>query len=398
MTQGALDGVRVVDLSRVLAGPLCTQMLADHGADVIKVEPPAGDETRLFGPPFDAEGDAAYFAAVNRGKRALSLDLSKPEGRAVVETLLAGADVLVENFLPGTMEKWGLGYDVLAKRHPRLVYCSISGFGPDGPLGGLPGYDAVLQAMCGLMSVNGSEESGTMRLGIPMVDHLTGYVAMSGILMALVARQRTGRGQRVEATLFDTGLSLLVPQASNWFYSGRAPRLLGSAHPNICPYDKFKAGGGEIFLGVANDGQFRRLCECIGRDDLAADARFRTNPSRLENRAALRVELEQAFAAREADSLCRDLMRAGVPAGPVNTVPQAFAQPHAAHRGMLVEDGGYRGVGAPVKFSASRARAAKRPPRFGEHAEAILAEAGYRADQVAELRRIGALHDRPKRA
>jgi crotonobetainyl-CoA:carnitine CoA-transferase CaiB-like acyl-CoA transferase len=398
VTPGALDGVRVVDLSRVLAGPLCTQMLADHGADVIKVEPPAGDETRLFGPPFDAEGDAAYFAAVNRGKRALSLDLSKPEGRAVVETLLAGADVLVENFLPGTMEKWGLGYDALAKRHPRLVYCSISGFGADGPLGGLPGYDAVLQAMCGLMSVNGSEESGTMRLGIPMVDHLTGYVAMSGILMALVARQRTGRGQRVEATLFDTGLSLLVPQASNWFYSGRAPRLLGSAHPNICPYDKFKAGGGEIFLGVANDGQFRRLCECIGRDDLAADARFRTNPSRLENRAALRVELEQAFAAREADSLCRDLMRAGVPAGPVNTVPQAFAQPHATHRGMLVEDGGYRGVGTPVKFSASRARDTQRPPRFGEHAEEILAEAGYRADQVAELRRIGALHDRPKRA
>jgi crotonobetainyl-CoA:carnitine CoA-transferase CaiB-like acyl-CoA transferase len=398
VTPGALDGVRVVDLSRVLAGPLCTQMLADHGADVIKVEPPAGDETRLFGPPFDAEGDAAYFAAVNRGKRALALDLSKPEARAVVETLLAGADVLVENFLPGTMEKWGLGYGSLAERHPRLVYCSISGFGADGPLGGLPGYDAVLQAMCGLMSVNGSEESGTMRLGIPMVDHLTGYVAMSGILMALLARERTGRGQRVEATLFDTGLSLLVPQASNWFYSGRAPRLLGSAHPNICPYDKFKAGGGEIFLGVANDGQFRRLCECIGRGDLAADPRFRTNPSRLENRAALRVELEQAFAAREADSLCRDLMRAGVPAGPVNTVPQAFAQPHAKHRGMLVEDGGYRGVGTPVKFSESRARAARRPPRFGEHTDEVLAEAGYRADQVAGLRGTGALRDRPKRS
>ncbi|HTO46012.1 MAG TPA: CoA transferase [Burkholderiales bacterium] len=398
MTAGALDGVRVVDLSRVLAGPLCTQMLADHGADVIKVEPPLGDETRLFGPPFDAEGDAAYFAALNRGKRAISLDLSKPEGRAVVEKLVAGADVLVENFLPGTMEKWGIGYDVLATRHPRLVYCSISGFGPDGPFGGLPGYDAVLQAMCGLMSVNGSEESGTMRLGIPMVDHLTGYVAMSGILMALVARNRTGRGQRVEATLFDTGLSLLVPQASNWFYSGRAPRLLGSAHPNICPYDKFKAGSGEIFLGVANDGQFRRLCECIGRADLAADARFRTNPSRLEHRAALRVELEQAFAAREADQLCRDLMRAGVPAGPVNTVPEAFAQPHATHRGMVVEDGGYRGVGAPVKFSESRPRAAKRPPRFGEHADQILAEAGYSADEMAALRRAGALHDRPKRA
>jgi crotonobetainyl-CoA:carnitine CoA-transferase CaiB-like acyl-CoA transferase len=398
VSAGALDGVRVVDLSRVLAGPLCTQMLADNGADVVKVEPPMGDETRLFGPPFDADGDAAYFAAVNRNKRALALDLSKPAGRAVVEKLLADADVLVENFLPGTMEKWGLGYETLAKRHPQLVYCSISGFGADGPLGGLPGYDAVLQAMCGLMSVNGSDESGTMRLGIPIVDHLTGYAAMSGILMALLARQRTGRGQRVEATLFDTGLSLLVPHASNWFYSGRAPRLLGSAHPNICPYDKFKAGDGEIFLGVANDGQFRRLCEHIDRDDLAADTRFQTNASRLENRAALRVELEKTLGTHPVEPLCRDLMRAGVPAGPVHTVPQAFAQAHAAHRGMLVEEGRYRGIGTPVKFSDSRAHAARRPPRFGEHADEILVQAGYRADEVAELRRTGVLRDRPARS
>ena len=225
------------------------------------------------------------------------------------------------------------------------------------------------------MSVNGSEESGTMRLGIPIVDHLTGYAAMGGILMALVARQRTGRGQRVEATLFDTGLSLLVPHASNWFYSGRAPRLLGSAHPNICPYDKFKAGGGEIFLGVANDGQFRRLCECIGREDLAADARFRTNPSRLENRAALRVELEKALAAREVEPLCRDLMRAGVPAGPVNTVPQAFCAgacraPRNAGRGRRLSrrrDAGEvlgiaRARGAPA--TALR-RARGRGPRRG---------------------------------
>jgi crotonobetainyl-CoA:carnitine CoA-transferase CaiB-like acyl-CoA transferase len=393
----ALDGIQVVDLSRVLAGPLCTQMLADHGADVIKVEPPMGDETRLFGPPFDEAGDAAYFAAVNRGKRALSLDLSKPQGRAVLEKLLERADVLVENFLPGTMEKWGLGYETLAKHHPRLVYCAISGFGGDGPLGGLPGYDAVLQAMCGLMSVNGSEESGTMRMGIPIVDHLTGYVAMSGILMALYQRERTGKGQRVEATLFDTGLSLLVPHAANWFYSGRAPRLLGSAHPNICPYDKFRAGDGEIFLGVANDGQFRKLCDAIGRLDLAADARFRTNASRLENRVALGAELEKAFSAYEVEPLCRDLMRAGVPAGPVHSVPQAFAQPHAAHRQMLVEDGDYRGVGTPVKFSQSRARPARKPPRFGEHADKVLAEAGCANEQVAELRRAGVLHDRPIR-
>ena len=393
----ALDGIQVVDLSRVLAGPLCTQMLADHGADVIKVEPPMGDETRLFGPPFDEAGDAAYFAAVNRGKRALSLDLSKPQGRAVLEKLLERADVLVENFLPGTMEKWGLGYETLAKHHPRLVYCAISGFGGDGPLGGLPGYDAVLQAMCGLMSVNGSEESGTMRIGIPIVDHLTGYVAMSGILMALYQRERTGKGQRVEATLFDTGLSLLVPHAANWFYSGRAPRLLGSAHPNICPYDKFRAGDGEIFLGVANDGQFRKLCDAIGRPDLAADARFRTNASRLENRVALGGELEKAFSAYEVEPLCRDLMRAGVPAGPVHSVPQAFAQPHAAHRQMLVEDGGYRGVGTPVKFSQSRARPARKPPRFGEHADKVLAEAGCAHEQIADLRRAGVLHDRPIR-
>ena len=394
---GALDGVRVVDLSRVLAGPLCTQMLADHGADVIKVEPPMGDETRLFGPPFDEAGDAAYFTALNRGKRALSLDLSKTEAHAVLDKLLADADVLVENFLPGTMEKWGLGYATLAERHPRLIYCAISGFGADGPLGGLPGYDAVLQAMCGLMSVNGSEESGTMRLGIPIVDHLTGYVAMSGILMALYARERTGMGQRVEAVLFDAALSLLVPHAANWFYSGRAPRLLGSAHPNICPYDKFSAGDGEIFLAVANDGQFRKLCEYIGRPDCSADVRFATNASRLENRAALRAALETAFAEYEVEPFCRELMRAGVPAGPVHTVPQALAQAHAAHRGMLVEDGDHRGVGPPVKLSQSCTCAARKPPRFGEHAAQVLAEAGCTEERVTELRRTGVVRDRPAR-
>jgi crotonobetainyl-CoA:carnitine CoA-transferase CaiB-like acyl-CoA transferase len=392
---GALDGIRVVDLSRVLAGPLCTQMLADHGADVIKVEPPMGDETRLFGPPFDDAGDAAYFAAVNRSKRALSLDLAQIEGRAVVDKLLGGADVLVENFLPGTMERWGLGYATLAQRHPRLIYCAISGFGADGPLGGLPGYDAVLQAMCGLMSVNGSQESGTMRLGIPIVDHLTGYVAMSGILMALFARERTGAGQRVDATLFDTGLSLLVPHAANWFRSNQAPRLLGSAHPNICPYDKFRAGDGEIFLGVANDGQFRKLCDCIDRANLATDPRFATNARRVENRTALQAELERAFVTHSVESLCRDLMRAGVPAGAVNTVPQAFAQAHAAHRGAVVEDGSYRGVAAPVKLSQTCGGAARRPPRFGEHADQILAEAGYTGDQIAELRSKDVVRERP---
>jgi len=381
----------------VLAGPLCTQMLADHGADVIKVEPPAGDETRLFGPPFDASGDAAYFSAVNRGKRAIALDLASDGGRAVLARLLQNADVLIENFLPGTMERWGLGYDVLAQRHPRLVYASISGFGADGPLGGLPGYDAVLQAMCGLMSVNGDDTTGPMRLGVPIVDHLTGYVAMTGILMALYARERTGTGQRVESTLFDAGLSLLVPHAANWFASGRAPRLLGSGHPNIYPYDKFHAGGSEIFLGVANDGQYRKLCEHLARPDLAADSRFATNASRVEHRAALRAALEQALAVHDAEDLCRDLMRLGVPAGPVHSVPQAFAQAHAAHRAMVVDDDDYRGIGATVKLSATVARDARKPPRFAEHADAILAEAGYTADEIDELHNKGIVRQRPLR-
>jgi crotonobetainyl-CoA:carnitine CoA-transferase CaiB-like acyl-CoA transferase len=383
---GALDGVRVVDLSRVLAGPLCTQILSDHGADVVKIEPPAGDETRTFGPPFDGNGDAAYFAALNRGKRALPLDLGKPEGRTVLLRLLENADVLVENFLPGTMRRWELDYATLAPRLPRLVYASISGFGADGPFGALPGYDAVLQAMCGLMSVNGDEQSGTMRVGVPIVDHLTGYVALSGILMALVAREKTGQGQHVEATLFDTGLSLLVPHAANWFRSGRAPRLLGSAHPNICPYDKFHARDGEIFLAVANDGQFRKLCDELGRGDLAADARFATNQRRVEHRAELRVELERLLSQHEAETLCRRLMRAGVPAGPVHDVPHAFTQEHARHRGSVVEDEDYRGIASPIRLSRSKPRPAKRPPRFAQHAEEVLREAGCSQEDVAQLR------------
>lgn len=369
--RGALSGIKVLDLSRVLAGPLCCQMLSDHGADVIKIEPPSGDETRLLGPPFTPNGDAAYFTAVNRGKRAITLDLSSDDGRAALDEMLGDADVLVENFLPGTTKRWGLDYETLSRRLPRLIYCSITGFGDDGPLGGLPGYDAVLQAMCGLMSINGTPESGPMRMGIPVVDHLTGYTAFSGILLALFARERSGKGQRVEASLFDAGLSLLVPHAANWFYSDRTPALLGNAHPNICPYDKFSASDGELFLGVVNDGQFRKLCEHVGRADLRDDPRFASNAMRLTNSAALRRELESAFASLKVETLCRDLMARGVPAGPVNSVPQAFAQPHARHRDMQVTDGDYRGVGVPIKLSGTPGAPGARPPRFNEHAEMI---------------------------
>ncbi|MGY8632836.1 CoA transferase [Bradyrhizobium sp. 14AA] len=386
LTRGAITGLKVVDLSRVLAGPLCTQMLADHGADVVKIEPPSGDETRGLGPPFDAAGQAAYFGAVNRGKRGMALDLSRTEGRAVLEALLEDADVLVENFLPGTMERWGLGYEArLSERFPRLIYCAISGFGADGPLGGLPGYDAVLQAMCGLMSINGTQDSGATRVGIPIVDYLTGYNALTGVLLALAARERTGRGQRVEATLFDTALGLLVPHAANWICSGNTPGRLGSAHPNIAPYDKFAVADGEIFLGILNDGQFRRFCQKVGRCDLLDDPRFRTNADRLAHVAALRRELEHTLAGFESATLCRDLMQAGVPAGAVNTVPQAFAQAHVAHRDMLVESEGHRAPGIPVKLGQTPGRAGRRPPRFAEHAREILADAGFDARTIDSL-------------
>ncbi|MDO9024056.1 CoA transferase [Zwartia sp.] len=365
---GALAGVRVLDLSRVVAGPLCGQMLADHGADVIKVESAQGDETRRLGPPFVEAGQAAYFAALNRGKRGICLDLAQSQDREVIEALLADADVLIENFLPGTMEKWGLGYEThLAAKFPKLIYCSISGFGRTGPLGGLPGYDAVLQAMCGIMSINGDSQSGPTRVAAPIVDQMTGYTAFSGILMSLFARARTQRGQRVEATLFDTALSMLIPHGVNWMTSGQTPGLIGSAHPNIPTYDRFDVGDGQMFLGIVNDAQFVRFCKTIQREDLSANPLFANNTQRMANRLALRQELSKALKDFSRAALCEALMEAGVPAGPVNTVPEAFQQPHAHAREMVIERPDYRGIGLPIKLSDTPGQAGRRPPKLGEH-------------------------------
>ncbi|MEJ8810343.1 CoA transferase [Variovorax ureilyticus] len=386
---GALAGLRVIDLSRVLAGPLCTQILSDHGADVIKIEPPTGDETRTLGPPFNDDGDAAYFTAVNRGKRALALNLAQPEGRDTLLHLLQDADVLVENFIPGTMQRWGLDFeDELKPRFPGLIYCAISGFGPDGPLGGLPGYDAVLQAMCGLMSVNGDPASGPTRMGIPIVDHLTGYTALTGILLALHHRDRTGLGQRVEATLFDTALSLLVPHGANWMHSDQVPGLLGSAHPNIAPYDKFQCEDGQVFLGILNDRQFAKFCAVMDLHGLAGDPRFATNAARLQHRDELRRRIEAVLAGWKRDPVCSALMRSGVPVGPVHTVPEAFAQAHAMHRGMSVNIDGYRGIGVPVRLSRTPGRPGRPPPRFGQHAREVLDEAGLDPGQIRRLQAI----------
>lgn len=376
----SLSGITVVDLSRVLAGPLCTQVLADHGAQVIKVEPPQGDETRTYGPPFVA-GSGAYFYGLNRNKTTIALDLKREAAREVVLRLLEKADVVIENFLPGTMEKWGLGYETLAARFPALIYCRITGFGADGPLGGMPGYDAVVQAMSGLMSVNAE---GT-RIGVPVVDMTTGLNAAIGILLALQERARSGRGQLVESCLYDSALSMLMPHASNWLYSGKEPVATGSAHPNIYPYDKFAAGGREIFLGVSNDGQFRRFSTLLGKPEWAEDSRFATNSLRSENRAALRALIEEALRDSDLARLAADLMAAGVPAGVVNRVSEALEHPHTAHRGMRVAKDEYRGTGIPVKLSRTPGTVRSAPRAKGADTREVLRSLGYAAAAIDKL-------------
>jgi formyl-CoA transferase len=393
-SEGALAGLRVIDLSRVLGGPYATMVLSDHGADVVKIEPPQGDETRNWGPPF-ADGDASYFLGVNRNKRALALDIGRHEGRAALLRLLDGADVLVENFKTGTMEKWGLGYEAdLAPRFPGLIHCRVSGFGADGPLGGLPGYDAILQAMTGLMSVNGDPATGAMRLGTPVVDLATGLFSVVGILMALQERARSGRGQFLDMTLHDCGMALLHPHAANWFLNGRRPAPLGNPHPNIAPYEKYATRTGEIFVAIGNEGQFRKLAATIGLPGLPDDARFRTNQDRLVNRAALEAILAEVFAQQDGEALATRLLRAGVPAGPVRPVDAAVGSAHAAHREMDASLDGYRALGTPVKLSRTPGGLRRKPPRFAEHADVVLGERGFSAGEIAALRASGVLADR----
>ena len=364
---GALAGVRVVDLARVLAGPYCTQILADHGADVLKIEPPGGgDETRGWGPPFDAQGRAAYFLGLNRNKRGCTMDLTQPAAREALLALVAQADVLVENFKTGTMEKWGLGPEVLTARFPRLVYARVTGFGADGPLGGLPGYDAAIQALAGLMSVNGEPDSKggePLRVGLPVVDMVTGLNAALGVSFALIERQRSGRGQYLEVALYDAALSVLHPHAANHLLDGRVPRRTGNAHPNICPYDTFRTGSEPIFLAVGNDRQFATLCQHLGAPELAQDPRFTTNAQRSAHREALKALLEERLAAFECKPLADRLVRAGVPCAPIQDVPAALADPHTAHRGMVVGVGEhYRGVASPVKLARTPASYRLPPP------------------------------------
>jgi len=398
---GALVGLKVIDLSRVLGGPYCTQILGDHGAEIIKIEPPQGDEVRDWGPPFHDHGedrDASYFIGVNRNKRSMGLDLSCPAGRDVLLRMLEGADILLENYKPGTMERWGLGYEeTLAPRFPTLIHARISGFGSDGPFGGFPGYDAIVQAMCGMFSVNGQPESGPTRLGIAIVDMGTGLYTAIALLMAVTERARSGRGQYIDMTLYDCAVSLMHPHLSNYYLSGKVPGLTGNAHPNISPYDKFKTRTTEIFLGAGNNRAFSRLCAELGKPELADDPRFAENSGRVEHREALTEALEALLSDVDGHALCRKLLEAGLPAGPVMNTEEVMNHPHTAHRGMAAQLDWFKGSGSPIKFSRTPPQLERTPPAFGVDGRDILAEHGFDNTEIERLAAEGVLVERRRR-
>jgi crotonobetainyl-CoA:carnitine CoA-transferase CaiB-like acyl-CoA transferase len=369
---GALAGLTVVDLSRILAGPLCAQMLGDHGAEVIKVEAPEGDDTRQWGPPFVADGTSAYYHALHRNKRNVVLDLRTAEGQEKLRGLLASTDVLVENFKPGTLGRWGLADDELAALNPRLIVVRITGYGADGPRGGAPGYDAAVQAAAGLMSVNGEAGRTPIRVGVPIVDMVTGLNAFAGVLLALHERQRSGRGQVVDMTLMDTCVSLLHPHAANWFVTHQDPELTGSAHPNVVPYDSFPTADGPYFLAVGNDRQFAALMRVLGHPELAEDPDYVTNAARVQNRDRLRTLLVELFTTWTRADLQRALEGVGVPGSSINSIGETLSDPHVQHRRMVISEPDYQGLGIPIKLSRTPGSYRHAPRQQGADNESVL--------------------------
>jgi crotonobetainyl-CoA:carnitine CoA-transferase CaiB-like acyl-CoA transferase len=364
-----LAGLRVVDLSRVLAGPLCTMILGDLGADVIKVERPgSGDDTRTWGPPF-VDGEASYFLSLNRNKRSVAVDLSAEDGAASVRTLIAGADVVIENFRSGVMESFGLGLDTLRQEHPRLVTCTLTAFGED-PAETRPGYDIIMQALSGLMSVTGEPEGEPVKVGVALLDVIAGLYAAIGILAALSERDRTGRGRHVSVSLFDAAAASMVNQAANYLLGGALPSAMGTAHPNIVPYQAFRAADRPFILAAGNDRLFVRTCEIIGRPELTEDPRFATNEARVRERETIVPLLQELFAAESAEHWLSALEDAGVPCAPVRSLDEVFASPEG--RAAVQQIAGLDLVADPIKFDGERLPGRSRPPHLGEHTEEII--------------------------
>ena len=399
-----LENIRILDITRALAGPYCTMMLGDLGADVIKVERPgSGDETRGWGPPFVGKpygpypGESAYFIAANRNKRSLTVNIQSAEGQEIIHKLAGISDVLVENYRTGDLDKLGLGYNDLHWQYPKLVYCSVSGYGRTGPYADRPGYDAVIQGEGGMMSITGPVEGPPSRVGIPITDITSGMFAATAILAALRARDITGEGQLVDISLFDAHLALLTNVASNYLVGGKPPSRLGNAHPNLVPYDAFPGRDGWFVLGVANDKQWGLLCDVLDRPVWKTDERFAANRNRVANREELVTELNRIFLQRNVDDWLADLVKAGLPCGRINSIPEVFSHPQAAAREMTLESehptaGTVRLTGFPYKLSKTPASVQRPPPLLGEHTEEVLTSLlGLSVEAVASLHDKGAV-------
>lgn len=393
-----LENIRILDITRALAGPYCTMMLGDLGADVIKIERPiSGDETRGWGPPFVGKpygpypGESAYFIAANRNKRSITVNIRSKDGQEIIRKLANISDVFVENYRTGDLDKLGLGYDDLHRLYPKLIYCSVSGYGRTGPYADRPGYDAVIQAEGGMMSITGPKEGPPSRAGIPIIDITSGMFASTAILAALRARDLTGEGQLVDISLFDSHVALLTNVASNYLVGGKQPSRLGNAHPNLVPYDAFSARDGWFIIGVANEKQWGQLCDAINRPDMKNESRFAANRDRVTNRDELVVELNQIFSQRDASDWLADLTKAGLPCGRINSVPEVFAHPQAQAREMTQEvnhasAGTVKLPGFPYKFSNTPAEIQKPPPLLGQHTEEVLTNLlNYSSEDIAWL-------------
>lgn len=384
---GALTGIKVLDLTRVLAGPYCTMILGDLGAEIIKVEAPGGsDDTRYWGPP-NTGGESAYYLCANRNKRGITLDLKSAEGKEVLTKLIKESDIVIENFKNGTMEQWEFDYESLKLLNQKIIHCSITGFGRNGPYQHLPGYDFIIQAMAGLMSITGSEESGPLKVGVAISDILTGLYAAVGILAALNERNHSNLGQSVDISLFDSQISSLVNVASNYLVSNLIPKRLGNLHPNIVPYQTFPTADGEIVVAVGNDGQFRKLCTVLEMEELAKDPKFSSNPKRLENRERLTEIISEKMLKRDGKEWMQLLNAAGIPGGPINNLQELFSDEQVKAREMVKEiphptAGSIRLVGSPLKLSRTPVEIKRHPPLAGEHTEEVLKEIGITKEQI----------------